>query len=96
MTGRGISGKINRHSVPFFRPFKPSVMQEHADCLLRLCRVCGGYMNLTRSMSPIYCCANYASDLMMVLGINTPRLIAHSFDKKKQLIAHAKRILALY
>ena len=27
-------------------------------------------MNLTRSMSPIYCCANYASDLMMVLGIN--------------------------
>ena len=27
-------------------------------------------MNLTRRMSPIYCCANYASDLMMVLGIN--------------------------
>ena len=27
-------------------------------------------MNLTRSMPPIYCCANYASDLMMVLGIN--------------------------
>ena len=33
---------LYRHSVPFFRPFKPSVMQEHADCLLRLCRVCGG------------------------------------------------------
>ena len=66
---------VYRHLVPFFRPFKPSVMQEHADCLLRLCRVCAGYMNLTRSMSPIYCCANYASDLMIVLGINLAKLI---------------------
>ena len=29
-----------------------------------------GYMNSTRSTSPKYCCANYASDLMMVFGIN--------------------------
>ena len=27
-------------------------------------------MNSTRSTSPKYCCANYASDLMMVFGIN--------------------------
>ena len=47
-----------------------SIQPSVADFLLRLCRVWGDYINSTRSTSRIYCCANYASDLMMVFGIN--------------------------
>ena len=38
-----------------------TVMQEHSNFLLKLCRVCEDYVSS---------CTTYASDLMMVFGIN--------------------------
>ena len=64
-TGRKLTRCVFRHSVPFFRPFSRPLCKRMQIFLLRLCRVCGDYISSTRGTPPIYCCANYASDLMM-------------------------------
>ena len=58
-------------------------------------------MKSTRSTSPIYCCANYASDLMMVFGINTAiqgfdsgPVTARNITRKSVLSNFARHVLS--
>lgn len=45
-------------------------MDEHADLLTRLCRICGRCCTSTRRQVPIYSCTSYASDLFIVFEIS--------------------------
>ena len=70
--------------------------------LLKLCSVCGDYVSCTRSTAPLYCCITYASELMMVFGINIATDSPDSHDPASlcylchQVVTKYKDALAWY